>query len=73
MTRTSAKSFVRPECSVKNKGGKVALIMEILWTNNLNMVEVILMMNLKFTVNTITVPGGGRWHYFCTDLQTSLQ
>jgi len=29
---------------------------KILWTNNLNLVEVIPMMNLKFTVNAITVP-----------------
>ena len=59
MTSTSATSFEQSACSFKNNGGKVALIMkDILWTNNLNLVEVIPMMNLKFTVNEITVPVG---------------
>ena len=51
---------MRPPCSVKNKGGNVMLIMkEILWTNNLNLAEVIPTMNLKFTVNAIILPVGG--------------
>ena len=32
---------------------------EILWTNNLNLVQVIPMMNFKFIINAIILPVGG--------------
>jgi len=60
MNSTSVKTFVRPAYSVRNRGGKVTLIMrEILWTNNPNLVQDVPMMNLKFSINAITVPAGG--------------
>jgi len=36
------------------------IMKEILWTINLNLVKDVPMMNLKFTVNAITVPVGGK-------------
>jgi hypothetical protein len=72
MTSTSAKSFVRPAYNVKNKGGKIMSIMkEILWTNNLNLVDDIPMMNLKVHCKcNYSSCRVGRWHYFDTDLHT---
>jgi len=40
------------------------IMKEILWTNNLNLVDEVPMMNLKFNVNAIKVPvEWGRCHY----------
>jgi len=56
----SAKSFTRPVDSVSPKGEKFVLVMkENLWENNLNFVNDVTMIYVKFTTYVITAFEGG--------------